>query len=225
MKRILLAGATLLALTAAQPTLAADAPVYKGPAPRAEALFNWSGLYIGVTAGAIWGNANWYVVAPPVVTPSVTGSGGLFGGTIGYNWQAPGSSFVFGLEGDISWTNVTFSPIPACGANCTTRLDWLGTFRGRAGLAFGSMLAYVTGGVAFGQETNSVTPGTVRDTRAGWTAGGGIEAMLGANWTVKGEYLYVEIKDALACTAAVCGVANFANLRAHILRGGLNYKF
>ena len=59
MKRILLAGATVLALTAAQPTLAADAPVYrKGPAPAA-ALFNWSGFYVGIQGGYGWAEAQW----------------------------------------------------------------------------------------------------------------------------------------------------------------------
>ncbi len=54
MKRILLAATAALAFAAAQPAIAADAPVYKGPAPVAAALFNWSGFYVGLNAGGAW---------------------------------------------------------------------------------------------------------------------------------------------------------------------------
>jgi outer membrane immunogenic protein len=48
------------------------------------------------------------------------------GGTIGYNWQALGSPWVFGLEGDIDWTNIkgTFTSV-TCPTGCQTKNTWL----------------------------------------------------------------------------------------------------
>src|SRR3990172_1550129 len=110
MKRILLAGTALLALTAAQPSLAADAPVYKGPAPAAAALFNWSGCYIGVNAGGVWGRSNIDIPAYPS-NFNIDMSSIAVGGQIGCNWQAPGSAFVVGIEGDGSWMNLDGSAL------------------------------------------------------------------------------------------------------------------
>src|SRR5205085_11796897 len=57
MKKILLGSAALVAMFAA-PAIAADvparAPVYKAPPPM-EAVFIWTGCYIGVNAGGIFG--------------------------------------------------------------------------------------------------------------------------------------------------------------------------
>jgi outer membrane immunogenic protein len=83
----------------------------------------------------------------------------------------------------------------------------------------------LTGGLAIAHEANSVTVATVTDTKAGWTIGGGLEVLLNRNWSLKGEYLFVAVNDALACTAAVCLVVNQADIRAHIARLGLNYRF
>src|SRR5262249_61970349 len=63
-------------------------------------------------------------------------------------------------------------------------------------------IGYVTGGLAYGNVKTDVTvssPGTSTTsysdsaTKAGWTAGGGIEAFLGGNWTAKAEYLYLDL--------------------------------
>jgi outer membrane immunogenic protein len=225
MKRFLSCASAVAFVFAAQAASAADRPVpaYKAPPAVLAPIFNWSGFYVGLSGGGTWGSARWRV--PTFATAWQNGSGAILGGTVGYNWQAPGSAFVFGVEGDLSWSNLRMAPIPTCGGPCSTELDWLGTLRARGGVAFGAMLLYLTGGLAVGHETNSVTIATVSDTKAGWTFGGGLEVMLGAHWTAKGEYLYVRIDNALACTAAVCIITNVADLRAHVARLGLNYKF
>ena len=44
-------GATLLALTAAQPTFAADVPIYRKAPLTAAVPFSWGGCYVG---GHVW---------------------------------------------------------------------------------------------------------------------------------------------------------------------------
>ena len=146
MKRSLVAGLGFLALVAAMPASAADLPrgsmPYKAPAYVAQ--YNWTGFYLGINGGGAWGDSDWNGFAV-----SNSPSGGMIGGTAGYNWQGVGSPWVFGLEGDIDWTNIKDSA--ACGAlNCETKNNWLGTVRGRVGYAFDRFLPYFTGGVAFG---------------------------------------------------------------------------
>jgi opacity protein-like surface antigen len=54
MKKFLLSTAALVSLTIAAPAFAADLPV-KAPPPVLPALYNWSGIYVGVEGGAIMG--------------------------------------------------------------------------------------------------------------------------------------------------------------------------
>jgi outer membrane immunogenic protein len=76
-------------------------------------------------------------------------SGGLVGGTVGFNYQL--GSIVLGLEGDIDWSGISGSGSCVAGTlSCQTTNDWLGTARGRIGYAFNQVLPYVTGGAAFG---------------------------------------------------------------------------
>ena len=81
---------------------------YKAPAYVAQ--YNWTGFYLGINGGGAWGDSDWNGFAV-----SNSPSGGMIGGTAGYNWQGAGSPWVFGLEGDIDWTNIKDSR--ACGAS------------------------------------------------------------------------------------------------------------
>ena len=80
--------------------------------------------------------------------------------------------------------------------------DWLFTARPRVGWAMREWLLYVTGGLAVGRENFSQTiailaPFTETSgfatTRAGWTVGGGIEYAIARNWSIRGEYLHVDL--------------------------------
>jgi outer membrane immunogenic protein len=102
MKRLFLASvAGLAALTMMQSANAADIARRQAMPTKAPAYFapyNWSGFYVGINGGGGWGNSEWTNRALGS-TRSFDISGGLVGGTIGYNWQI--NQFVFGLEGDI----------------------------------------------------------------------------------------------------------------------------
>ena len=228
MKRILIAGA--LALAAGGQALAADLPQPGPPPPRAPAtyvpvpvpVFTWSGVYIGVNGGYAFGTSNW--TEPGFgTTGNFDTSGFLAGGTIGGNYQW--GQFVVGAEGDWDWADLTGS---ACGGFCTTKSDWLGTARVRAGYAWDRILFYGTGGGAFGnlQASAGVLPFS-STTQIGWTAGGGVEFAFTPNLTAKVEYLYVDL-GTQSCAVGNCslgGAPTSVTLTENVVRAGLNYKF
>src|SRR5437870_4720407 len=91
-------------------------PVMK--APVYSPMYNWTGFYLGLNGGGAWGHTSWDHAGGFDV------SGGLVGGTAGYNWQT--GQFVFGLEGDIDWTHIngTLTNV-VCPFGCTTSDSWL----------------------------------------------------------------------------------------------------
>ena len=150
------------------------------------------------------------------------------GGQLGYNFQS--GLFVAGFEADIqglsgSATGTSATAVPVSGfigtkANATltatNSVDWLGTVRGRIGIAAApNFLIYGTGGLAYGGVNSSTGineafsgPGTVgangtfpasgnfSQTRVGWTVGAGGEWMFTSNWSAKLEYLHYDLGSA-----------------------------
>lgn len=229
--------------------LAADLPV-KSPAYKAPVvapLYNWTGPYAGIAGGAVWGHSKQTdpgipcdffgtcagpAPAPELADGSYAVTGGIIGGTLGYNWQQ--GPWVYGLEGDYSWADVSGSS-QTCGASspvphaCGTKLESLGTFRGRIGYAMGATgnwLPYVTGGLAVGElkAWDALFPSSGSDFRAGWTVGAGVEVGFERNWTFKLEYLYVDLGSSQMFNV-VPGVPETVSFTANIVRAGLNYKF
>jgi outer membrane immunogenic protein len=175
------------------------------------------------------------------------------GAQAGYNWQA--GNFVYGLEGDINyngWNNTTNNiynlAAPLVGTLTTavnSKLDWFGTVRGRLGIAaYPTILIFGTGGLAYGQVKSSTLgafsaagdsyTGTASSTRAGWTVGGGMEWLFMPNWSLKWEYLYIDLGKlnyADSCISA-CGpfappqaYATSVQFREQVARVGINYHF
>jgi outer membrane immunogenic protein len=154
MKKRWIATAALVA-AAWGPALAADMPV-KAPIYKAPPAFNWTGCYLGIEGGSIWGRSRATNADPAVNfgvprTSDFNLSGGLAGGTVGCNYQT--GSFVIGIEDDISWTNKTgtTSEIPPFAATTTDQISerWIDTLRGRAGWAWDRFFVYGTGGAAW----------------------------------------------------------------------------
>src|SRR5664280_300619 len=208
---------------------ASDMPV-KAPAPIVAPLYNWTGPYIGIAGGYGWGHSNQTDSGISIAGEndgSYAMNGGIIGGTLGYNWQQ--GPWVFGAEGDYSWADISGSS-NTCGATspsphaCGTKLDSLGTFRGRIGYAMGATgnwLPYVTGGLAVGelQAWDAFTPASGSNFRAGWTVGAGVETGITKNWTVKLEYLYVDLGSQQMFNV-VPGVPETVSFTANILRAG-----
>jgi outer membrane immunogenic protein len=209
--------------------LPAKAPIYKAPA--SAPVVNWTGLYVGGHVGGVWTDAEW--ADPPGVFRSVfeDGSGFLGGAQLGYNWQA--GNWVFGLQGDVSWTSIDpkTNGVDFPAAVYNYRTDMLATVTGRIGYAWNNVLVYGKGGVAFAHNKFDVVNGTVHltadETQSGWTAGGGAEFRFAPNWSVFAEYNYVDLgTKRIPLTDPVIGPnpADFSQ-DLHNVKLGLNFKF
>lgn len=215
--------AAALALAVAAPVVQAadlggrtsykDEPDY-GP-PR----YLWTGFYAGLQAGYGWADGYLFDGGGVYGSPEVDGFIG--GGTIGYNFQS--GQIVWGLETDLSYADIGGSD--GCGARtpCSASIDWLWTVRGRVGLDMNGWMPYITGGYAMADVGASDNLGSGSDTVHGWTIGGGLEVKLDRNWSIKGEYLYVDLDDSFGLSGAPPGDASVEDL--HIVRAGVNYKF
>lgn len=247
-RKVLLSSVAIAAFAA--PVLAADLPA-RAPAPApvyAAPVFSWTGFYVGVNGGYAGDKFRYPfggdIRGRPYAGKATVNSSGFLGGvTAGYNYQFA-RNWVVGIEADYDWGNVegkvglTAAVGPfAAGLKAGSQLDNLGTVRARLGYSFDRALVYATGGWAYGQVKSSLTAGIVgvggiglsKTVDAnGWTVGAGIEYALTNNFSLKTEYLYVDLgKDNLY--TADYGRLGSARLdvdtRAHIVRAGLNYRF
>lgn len=221
----------------------------------------WSGFYVGGNAGYAWAadpSMTCTSTAPGLASPCLRNTftapkpaGGEYGVQAGYNWQS--SNWVFGLEADISKLDVSGSSQqfpgidPGKGADlATSRYDWLGTARGRVGVTQGPALIYATGGLAYGRVYHEYLQGftgagnpafRMGENKTGWTLGGGAEFALSQHWSLKAEYLYVNLGDSHLDISGVlfAGNGGFAgapgttfqhfNNNLNIVRVGANYRF
>lgn len=233
----LLMAAAVASISFAGIASAADMAMKAPPPP--PPIFNWTGFYIGGFVGGAVADRD-ASASEPVNTPfgfyngagtaTAYGLGSSFigGGTIGYNWQGPGSNFVLGVEGEVGYLHLTgsrqdvnarlvnLSPIDSVDS---TRLgDWYAVIAGRAGWTANRALFYVKGGVAFVDHAYSFTdscigagppgcgPGFLvinrgSNTQATYAVGAGIEYAFNNNWSVKGEYLYLGTQKSYTSSA------------------------
>src|ERR1700687_5013355 len=153
MKRICIIGSTTSAVLAtcsfaAAADLPANMPI---KAPVRAAIYDWTGFYVGGQVG--YGQGSFGPGTNPIPEQAVffphSVTGLMSGFQAGYNLQLP-NRVVLGVEADASFA----SPIdrPKLGlAPFNTTLEYAATARGRIGYAFGTILPYVTGGLAWGQ--------------------------------------------------------------------------
>jgi outer membrane immunogenic protein len=202
---------------------AADMGARKAPpmaAPIAQ-VYNWTGLYVGIHGGYAWGDFSGLDI-----------DGGFFGGQIGFNWQAPGSPIVFGIELDSAWANIEGGVVTPGVGTLTSDINYQGSLRGRVGYAFNNALLYVTGGLAWMHNDLDVTvpvaPFVVGvsddNTHFGYTIGAGLEYAFAPNWSAKVEYLYADYGAENYFSGIVPGGFDF-DAQTHSVKLGLNYRF
>ena len=253
MKRTVVGGLAASILIIVLPFSAADAADMLVKAPPPIPYYNWAGPSVGMAGGYGWGHSNQTdpgipcsyfglvgpinncqrpVVADGVADGSYSLSGGIIGGGLGYNWQT--GRWVYGIEADYSWANITGSS-NTCGAaspvphSCGTDLQSLGTLRGLFGYAVGASgnwLPYVTGGLAVGEvhAWDSLFPSSGSDFRSGWTVGAGLATGLTQNWIFQVEYLYVDLGRSQMFNV-VPGVPETVSVSANVIEAGIYYKF
>ncbi|MDB5643949.1 MAG: hypothetical protein JWN07_3266 [Hyphomicrobiales bacterium] len=219
--------------------LAADLPARTAPMGYAAPIFSWTGLYVGVNAGASRSmskitDTDYYNFGGSKETTKTDFTGGA---QIGYNWQM--GALVLGLETDINYLNSDVNNVDQYDA-FRSKSNYLGTVRGRVGVAVDRALVYVTGGLAYGKinngygyycDTNCNTFNGYSDTfvsnktRTGYVVGAGVEYAFTQNISFKVEGLYADLgENTTAC--GTCGNyrVKFDNT-ATIGRVGVNYRF
>src|SRR6476619_2531183 len=210
MRKILLSGVALLAVSMAAPASAADLaarPYTKAPPPVVAPIYDWTGFYIGGNGG--WGQSrNCFDFAPALNGVFVADgcrerSGGLAGGQIGYRWQA--SQWVFGLEAQGDWADLSGQRISLINPAFSTRTktDGIGLFTGQIGYAWNASLFYVKGGGAVTRNSFSILDtltgfefASAHATRWGGTVGAGWEYGFAPNWSLGVEYDHLFMGDA-----------------------------
>lgn len=230
MKSSLLAAIVLLGLGGTAFAADAISTIEPTPAPLPVASsYIWSGAYIGLEAGYGWGKSHHFTEVIPASTDKFTIDGALGGLTLGYNYQV--DRWVFGAETDISAADLhgRTDTIPGwgCGTGCQTKVDWFGTVRARAGIAFDTTLPYITGGLAYGHVKGYIDEAPAYSgtgTSVGWTIGGGVEHALTDHFSVKAEYLYVDLGKIKIENFGSFG-QGYADAKFSTARIGLNYKF
>jgi len=210
---------------------------------------NWTGFYVGGHIGYGWGNKDFSLpdiagqkfgdcsgshqecfdfskLGSPALSHKLSGL--LGGAQAGFNLQS--GAFVYGVEGQLSWTNMKEDSLSKLGefrfVNCWydvtkeidlkahTDVNWVATLAGRIGYAVDRVLIYAKGGVAFADQDYSwiVTKGgkdlataKFSDTRTGWMVGGGAEWALWHNWSAKLEYNYMDFgTETINVATSVC---------------------
>jgi outer membrane immunogenic protein len=134
---------------------------------------------------------------------------------------------------------------------CRDRGDWIATIAARLGVTFGqtgNWLLYVKGGGAFADArfgmrlrddcswtfcgSNNFNFNDNDNTRTGWMVGAGIEYGAWGNWSWKLEYNFMDFghrnfhfEDAM--TSCECTLIHDSDrdLRLHVVKFGLNYRF
>jgi outer membrane immunogenic protein len=216
----------------------------------APAVYNWTGIYVGVHAGyggsmKDWGGINFLA------------HGALAGGTIGVNQQV--GNWVIGVEADASWSGIKGSrfeniAIPFSVSNfdatIASKVDSIATIAARLGFAQDRWLVYLKAGGAWAHETHTQTqvstiqgvPGAQSanisgiENRFGPMVGFGAEYAFLGNWSAKVEYNYFDftangtVRQAGTLTSfagTTTNVVTTVNIREqlHFAKVGLNYRF
>jgi outer membrane immunogenic protein len=221
MKQILLGCAALV--VSAGIANAADLPA-KAPAYRAAPIFNWSGVYGGISGGYAWAENKFNDGVPPF-SGKIKPTGWFGGAQIGYNNQfAP--HWLIGGEIDISGGDIDDS-IPSLAGRTRDKFDAFGTARTRFGYVQDRALIYATGGAIWLKEDFRSTVGgasatTLSQYHVGWVFGGGIEYAVDNRWSWKLEYLYAPLDRS---RDNINGVGRTTDVDFSVVRAGLNYRF
>lgn len=179
---------------------------------------------------------------------------GVLGGAhAGYNWQGPG--IVIGGELDVAGSDMDDSvrrspitqangtPFPGAGFLIARQhIPVFGTVRPRLGFSpIDRLLIYGTGGLAWGHIIYQADsdfrpvgtenyPASFSETKVGWTAGAGLEYAVTRNWSVRGEYLHIDLGSTSKTINPALPNPPFQvryrfETNANIFRVGVSYTF
>lgn len=174
------------------------------------------------------------------------------GAQIGYNYQT--GALVLGIEAETSYLGgsetvssgaLRYPASATLSYTFTNAIDpkWISSIKGKAGVAFGNTLVYAEGGYAAAKakfattassNANYLKAGELTKTLDGYIVGGGVEQRLGDNLSARLSYNYADLGTATYATSYRPGSAFTSpaysesvrqDLRLHLLRVGVNYRF
>ena len=183
-------------------------------------------------------------------TDTINSSGFFAGGQIGYNYQFA-NNVVIGIETDLQWSGIEgkhdYTYVDQWGYTETSSfgasVDYFGTIRARLGYAYDRFLPYITGGAAYGKTKIESTytefapwysspylwSQSESSTNWGWTIGAGAEYAITNNWTLKAEYLYVDLGSTDYTWYDLNDSDHYytgsVDTKFHTMKVGVNYKF
>ena len=112
-----------------------------------------------------------------------------------------------------------------------TDVKWFGTGRASLAYAVDRGLIYLTGGFAYADVENRYDDpadsnfAVSKGVKWGWTVGAGLEYAFASDWTVRAEYLYVDLGDTRGSFFDGDPFDFEFDIRFHVARVGLNYRF
>jgi outer membrane immunogenic protein len=257
----LFAIAALLTALLATPAMAGDMAL-KAPPPSPIAEPNWTGWYVGGNVGYGWGGATGngitsisdpggvglvgYNAVGGLQFPSLSPSGAVGGFQAGYNFQT--ANWVWGLVTDFQFSNMTAKGtinVPGIAGlfpqvqTSSARIDWIDTVRGRVGYAWSNWQPYLSGGLAYGKGSGSITEfvpasgfflaGNNSTIKVGWTVGGGVDYALNRHWTAGVDYIYFDLGNSTVTEVAQNLTPAFVSMNqrftGQLLRAVLDYRF
>lgn len=232
------------------------------PASAEEPAPSWSGVQLGLHGGHAWGDLKGTLTYDPGTGPmpeiwdrprqDIGAEGWLGGAHAGFTRQT--GSLVWGLEadisgGDLSASRTAFTASEEVSWRIKAEIDALGTVRARLGyLLTPAVLVYGTGGLALARTSADLAVthhdgfaplvtarGSAGETHVGWTAGAGLEWAVAGNWSLRAEWLHVDLGEAdyrLTGTNLVTDPPSAhttdsfpADLVLDVVRVGVTYRF
>jgi outer membrane immunogenic protein len=194
--------------------------------------YRWSGFYAGLQGGYGWGDTNAtssFIGVGGTEAFNYSKSGGLLGAHLGYNYQV--NNFVFGVETDLETSWLGGSGFGGFGGKHTTNVDYMGSLRGRFGIAAGNTLFYLTGGLAYAGLDQERSSGAMfvpfagnESFKTGWTLGGGIEHAFTSNISARIEYRYTDL-GRNDWTHPTSGLVDSSDVSFSAVRAGLSFRF
>jgi len=218
MKNILLTAAAAVAFSAA----------ILGSA-HAQSAVNWTGPYVGLSAGGTWEHGDGTAVTtgvPAALHRSTRASGPQLGLIGGYDYMLPWNLVIGGaIDGYIAGISTKNNNLAQGKTNA------LGSLRLRVGYPIGFFLPYATVGLAWQHDRTSITgAGNSTDGSIGWLAGGGVDYALGnlvgiPNMVIGAEYRYSQVGDEHFNFPGLHTTVTAQHIRNHTALVNLTYHF
>ena len=193
--------------------------------------YNWTGIYVGGHVGYSRGRLTSNNDATIDHEPD-----GLVGGVhMGANWQW--NWLVVGVETDLALSNIDGEDSTTAvgfNADVDSKMKYLGTVRGRLGVAFDRTLIYMTGGYAYSEIDARVrvsqggipfVSGSDQISLQGWAIGAGIEQAVTNHVIVRLEYLYDDFGTTTSAINLGFPFRDQFKWQSHIARAAVSWKF